>query len=149
MTVEVTLPLSGWRFALERQPGVPARLAAGPAAVPERARYQQFRKVRVAGQRSQARRTGLWRRARAFIAYGSWEGGVDAAVRRRGRAEEPVPVYRMDEGFWAVEVAGGFRSVRVRFAGGGEEVLTPARRRRGRWSPRENAGRNTARLKRR
>jgi hypothetical protein len=149
MTAEVNLPLSGWRFALERQPGTPARLAAGPAAVPERARYREFRKIRVAGQRDQARRAGLWRQKRAVIAYGSWEGRVDAAVRRRGRPEEPVPVYRMEEGFWAIEVAGGFQSARVRFAGGGEELITPAHQRRGRWNRRKNADRHAAQLKRR
>jgi hypothetical protein len=149
MTVEINLPLSGWRFALERQPEVPVRLAAGPAAVPERARYQQFRKIRVAGQRNQVRRAGLWRQTRTFIAYGSWEGRVDAAVRRRGRTEESIPVYRMDEGFWAIEVTGEFQSVHVRFADGGEEVITPAPQRRGHWNPRKNADQYTAQLKRR
>lgn len=145
MELEVNLPLSGWRFALERQPGVPVRLAAGPAALPERARYQQFRKIKVAGQRNGVRRAGLWRQTRTFIAYGSWDGRIDARVRRRWRPEESIPVYRMDEGFWAIEVIGEFQAAHVRFGGGGEEVIAPAHV-RVRHKPRKNADPHTAQL---
>jgi hypothetical protein len=134
MASDVSLPLSGWRFAVERQPDGSVHLLRGPAGAPEITRRQPFRDLKVCGQSSRVWRTGMFRKTRSFLVYGRWEGSVEAAVFRLGeKGAERLQVYRLDAGFWAVEMAGEFDHLSVRFDGNEEIVAAVHRKRKRRW----------------
>jgi len=129
MASDVSLPLSGWRFAVERLPDGSVQLVREPAGVPELALRRPFQDYKVCGQSSRVRPTGMFRKTRSFMVYGRWDGIVEAAVFRSGKRAERLPVHRLDAGFWAVEMAGKFNYLSVRFDGN-EEIIAAVHRRR-------------------
>lgn len=145
----VVLPLSGWRFTLNRQPDGELECFAGPAAQgPDPAQRSvnvtPGRLVSgmrlVSGTRWQVRRLNFVARRHVFLIWGMSPEEVEVDAVYKANFVRPVPVYRIEE-FWVSESPGNIRAVRVKVGGElrgeyGRQALERISgfRRRVRWS---------------
>lgn len=140
---DVILPLSGWRFAIDRRPGGELECFAGPATEgpdPASRAVNITSGSLVSGMKWQVRRLSLARRRPVFLIWGMSPGEVEVDAVYKANLTHPVPVYRIGE-FWVSESAGNVVAVSVKVNGElrGEygrqalERIAPYRR-RVRWS---------------
>lgn len=113
----VTLPLSGWRFRLERQPDGTLLLFAGLASASEHLiRPRRLERQLVCGSHFEFK-PRLLAREFTVIMWGMSAESVEIEALRKARGPLAVPVYRVGPEFWVTEARGRVRALRVKTNG--------------------------------
>jgi hypothetical protein len=129
---EIVLPLSGWRVAVDAQPGGTMTFTMGPEAIPGLHPPRQLPTTAVGGHTFGYRRTGLLglRKRYRVLVWGATPAEVQVSVPRRLRRPSSLQVYRVGSVFWVAETDMRIRTLRIGIAGPEDDCTI---RRKPRW----------------